>query len=226
MIYIRRCTMKNFGDDLNNPLVEKLSNQPVHSVNQKYPNIEKRTLYSIIGSTLQWADADTVVWGTGYMSPNSIVRANPKEILAVRGPNTRQQLINQGFDCPEVYGDPALLMPRFYNPTLEKKYKLSIIPHYIDKSSIPELSKKYPEAHFIDIQQDVYKFIDEVIQSEYIISSALHGCIIPYAYGIPYEHQKFSEKVLGKGFKFRDFEASKQYIDLDKLMEVCPFKIK
>lgn len=40
---------------------------------------------------------------------------------------------NRGIDCPSVFGDPALLLPRFYTPKrMEKRYKLGVIPHVID----------------------------------------------------------------------------------------------
>ncbi len=55
---------------------------------------------------------------------------------AVRGPLTRQFLMDMGIDCPKIYGDPALLLPKLFpefkkseNPT--KEY--IIIPHHSDE---------------------------------------------------------------------------------------------
>ena len=45
-----------------------------------------------------------------------------------------------------------------------------------------------------------------------------------YAYGVPYKHKAFSNRLIGGNFKFDDFETSKPELDLDKLLEVCPFK--
>ena len=223
---VRSCKVTNFGDTLNKELIRLISGITPTIVNNSFKNPNNEDIYMVIGSVLGWADSSTIIWGTGKMSitDNTMFKEAPKAIYAVRGPLTREQLIKRGYKCPEVYGDPALLMPRYFNPVLSKKYELSIIPHHVDKPLISELKKEYPNAHFIDIQQSIYGFIAEVIQSEFIISSALHGCIMAYAYNIPYEYKKFSEKVLGKGFKFADFEASKPYINLDKLMAVCPFR--
>lgn len=223
---VRSCKVTNFGDTVNSELIRMISGETPSIVNNHYSNPRNEDIYMAIGSVLGWADRNTILWGTGKMSDTdaTMFKEEPKKICAVRGVLTRDEIVRRGFKCPEVYGDPALLLPRFYNPKTEKKYKLSVIPHHVDNVLLPELKQMYPEAHFIDIQQDVYDFIDEVLRSEYIISSALHGCITAYAYGVPYEHQKFSEKVLGNGFKFRDFEESKKYVDLDKLWEVCPFR--
>jgi len=225
---VRACKLKNFGDTLNSELIRLISGIVPTIVNNKFQNPNNETIYMAIGSVLGWCDEFTEVWGSGFISNSQFITSIPKakKIHAVRGKLTREILLKRGIECPAVYGDPALLMPRFYNPELPKKYKLSVIPHHVDKVLIPELKKQYPTAHFIDIQQDVYKFIDEVIQSEYIISSALHGLIMADAYGVPNEWKEFSKKVLGHGFKFRDYESSKGLVDLDKLLEVCPFRRK
>lgn len=222
---VRGCISSNYGDTLNNELIRLISGESPRMVNSAYKNPNNEDIYMCIGSVLGWATEETIVWGAGFISNSDFITTipTPKKICAVRGPVTRDILINNGIKCPEVYGDPALLMPRFYNPKLNKKYELSIIPHAIDRVLIPEIKERYPDAHFIDVTGDVYDFIDEVIQSEHIISSALHGCITAYAYNVAYDHIPFSNKVLGNGFKFRDFEESKSYLDLDKLMQVCPF---
>ena len=62
--------------------------------------------------------------------------SKPKKILSVRGPLTRNRLLKLGINCPENYGDIGLILPYFYYPEVKKKYKLGIIPHYIDKNSV------------------------------------------------------------------------------------------
>ena len=223
---VRACQLQNFGDTLNVELVRLISGEVPTIVNNSFSNPDNETIYMVVGSVLGWVDSNTEVWGSGFISTSKTITTiqTPKKVHAVRGKFTRTILLSKGVDCPEVYGDPALLMPKFYNPKLEKKYDLSIIPHHVDKVLIPDLQKQFPEAHFIDIQQDIYKFIDEVIQSKYIISSALHGLVTADAYNIPNEWREFSGKVLGHGFKFRDYESSKGFVNLDKLLEVCPFR--
>lgn len=217
---VKACVTPNFGDTVNSELVKLISHVTPTVVGKTF----NKEHYLVIGSILSWATENSVVWGSGFISNVRPTIPQPKAIHAVRGPLTRELLVKNGYECPEVYGDPALLLPSYFNPILEKKYEVSVIPHHIDKVLIPELKKEYPDAHFIDIQQPVYGFLVEVIQSKYIITSALHGCIMAYAYNVPYKHVTFSDKVLGNGFKFKDFEESKKHLDLPKLMEVCPFK--
>ena len=58
-----------------------------------------------------------------------------KKIHAVRGPLTKAKLDSEGIACPEVFGDLALLMPEIYDPSFKKKYKVGILPHYVDKKN-------------------------------------------------------------------------------------------
>ena len=200
----------------------------------------------MVGSIIHYADNNSIVWGAGLISPNHKPRGNPK-IRAVRGPLTRKKLLDLGHECPEVYGDPALLYPRYYTPKAEKKHKLGIIPHYKDKQN-PWL--KHQKAKIIDIQGGVNQVVDDVCSCEAIISSSLHGVILADAYGIPGYWIKLSDRLVGGNFKFKDYLLSvgravdpivisesttikdirdqfydyRIKIDLNQLMDKCPFK--
>lgn len=132
-------------------------------------------------------------------------------IIAVRGKETRDKFIKLGIECPEVYGDAALLFPKVYNPIYEKKYKLGIIPHYIDKQigCISKLTENRNDIKVIDIQNISYlEFIDDILSCELIASSSLHGMIAADAYNVPSLWLEFSKNVIGEGFKFRDYFSS------------------
>ena len=241
----------NFGDILNPVLLNKLTGKkPVNICAKYYSEVH----YFFIGSILDRANGNTIVWGTGFISQDSNCTC-PKKIYAVRGPKTRKILLEQGIECPEIYGDPALLLPKIYKPKIDKKYKIGIIPHYVDKNN-PWLDKyrNNDDINIIDIQvTNPFSFIDEVLCCEKIISSSLHGIIVSDAYNIPSMWIEFSDKVIGNGFKFIDYFMSvkrvdtepikiddkidileiyskfykyKIEIDLESLIDSCPFEIK
>lgn len=235
--------VKNFGDMLNPYLIEKMSGQKVKFINNK--DIPK---YLCVGSIIHVADDNSTVWGPGFILDEHQLQHRPK-ILAVRGPKTREKLLKSGHDCPEIYGDPALLLPRYFNPPITKTHKIGIIPHYCDKNHEWVRKQNHPEIKIIDVQGEVEDVIKEILSCEKIISSSLHGVIVADAYGIPGYWIKFQEG-LGN-FKFEDYlmsvgrstkpiiikketsleqiidqlEDYKIDIDLDKLYESCPFKM-
>jgi len=206
MIKVRWARLANWGDALNPILIKKLSGHSPILVNEN-PD------YLCIGSVLQWATKNTTVWGTGFIAEDRRIPAQV-DIRAVRGPLTRKIILEQGFKCPEVYGDPALLYTRFYTPKTKKKYRYGIIPHYIDKKS-PWLNqfRNNPNVKIIDIvtpaeESHINRFVDDVNECEIILSSSLHGIILGDALGIPSYWIELSNKVIGKGFKFADYFAS------------------
>lgn len=173
------------------------------------------------GSVLPVADAHTGVWGTGFIAENGNCRGKPLKVYAVRGPFTRQWLLKRGIECPEIYGDPALLFPTFYKPQIQKKYELGLIPHYVDQKH-PWVLKAIqdPRVKFIDIltgEENLLKFIDEVCSCKRILSSSLHGVICGDAYTIPSLWVEFSDKVIGRGFKFRDYFKSVGRNEIDSI---------
>lgn len=241
----------NFGDVLNSLLLHKLTGKKIVPIKALY---YAKNHFFVIGSILSRATRYTTVWGTGFISEDSHCQEKPLKVLAVRGPKTRQILLNDGIDCPKVYGDPALLLPKIYYPKIIKKYKLGIVPHYVDKNN-EWLStvKNNPEIKILNIQESSpFIFIDELLSCEKIASSSLHGVIVADAYAIPSVWIDFSNEVMGNGFKFLDYFASvkrkdeeplvitentklsdiynkfydyKIDIDLNKLLKTCPFKI-
>lgn len=202
----------NFGDDLNFYILSAISGRKIFSA----PNlIIRRKNILFIGSILQkYITRESVVWGAGVIADNFSVKTKPVIIKAVRGPLTRKWLKENNIDCPEVYADPALLLPVLYKPKVEKKYKYGIIPHYVDwdSNSVKVLCEQLDNSDIIVINMKQYQtieiLIDEINQCENIISSSLHGIIISDSYGIPNIWAEFSDKVYGNGFKFKDYLLS------------------
>lgn len=179
-----KITPYNWGDYINLVLAELISGKK--ALPYKYGSAKESV--AMVGSILPWAiDANTTIWGSGCLNSKDNLWdsvENPKQVLAVRGPLTRQVLINHGIPCPEVYGDPALLFPMFYQPKIEKKYKYGIILHASTSFSRSIISLCYSlfGNNVIFINPRSFKkwneFIDNILSCEYILSSSLHGIII------------------------------------------------
>lgn len=194
--------VSNFGDMITPYLVEKISGARPIATSPGY--LEEPTLFAA-GSILQFANEQSVIWGTGFIEePPRAIKV--KAIHAVRGPLTRTCLLKFDIPCPAVYGDLGVLLPRYYNPTITKKYAVGIVPHYVDKDC--ELLKEDPDWHIIDVQAPVEDVVDAMLSCECILSSSLHGLIVASAYGIPTCWIKLSDKIYGRDFKFRDYYAS------------------
>jgi pyruvyltransferase len=263
----------NWGDILNPILIEKISGvSPINVLRSKlsikvgqselnfwklYQQLSPRPLpeYLVVGSILGWGSRRenvNVLWGAGFMHKDESVRSKPRKVCAVRGPLSRQKLLDQGINCPDICGDPSLLYPRFYQPVVAKKFRLGIVPHMADAEHL--WLKKVSQTDgikIIDITSGVNEVVDAILSCESIASSSLHGIIAADAYGIPSTWIKLSDNVSGDGFKFRDYFASverpdqtpfiirqntsvkqvmdqfsdyKIKIDLEQLMMACPFK--
>lgn len=202
-----RYSPNNWGDFIAPVIVKYITGQDSNYLPENNNFVGDN--YAIVGSILGWLTNPTVkIWGVGFISENSTLRTTSKNIYAVRGKLSRSILLKQNIKCPEVYGDPVLLLPKFYKPNITKKYKLGIIPHYIDKNNIWLRNIKSNEVKIIDICGESLGVINQVLECEKIISSSLHGLVLADAYNIPNMWIELSDDVGGKGFKFKDYFSS------------------
>ncbi|GAA4815399.1 polysaccharide pyruvyl transferase family protein [Litoribaculum gwangyangense] len=208
-IKIQGKSKENFGDLLGKYLVEKISvKKVVFSWPKKFSFHDFFTpIYVTVGSILTHVNSKCIVWGSGIISKENLIKK--AKFLAVRGPQTRRHLINQGYEVPEIYGDPALLLPKYYYPKIEKKYKIGIVPHYRDFNKIKDFYLNLDDVLLIDLMtNDVEAKTNEFLKCENIVSSSLHGIIVAHAYGIPAVWQKFSDDVFGDDIKYQDYFES------------------
>jgi len=200
---------ENYGDMLSRYLVKKISGKEVrfvHPKKQKWFTRDKKH-YVTIGSILQHATKHSIVWGSGIIGKEYHIA--PADFRAVRGPQTRKHLLSLGYDCPETYGDPALLLPNFFNPVIHKKYEIGIIPHYNDFNEVSKQYKASRDIRVINMMTlDVEKTTSEILECSKVISSSLHGAILAHAYGIPALWVEFSDRIFGDGIKYQDYYES------------------
>lgn len=211
----------NFGDQLNPYLAKKIWGMDSIKIDEGNSDIH----LMMIGSILNEANSNSIVFGSGFVSEESFFSGNPK-ILSVRGELTRNILKSRGYSESEIkIGDPAILIPDFYQPKVsEKKYKIGIIPHIIDYEIACNLFSDVDDCLIINLrlsgeneEKEIEEIIDMINSCDCITSSSLHGLIIAHSYGIPGSWCEFSDRVLGNGFKFQDYfsahSKSKEFID-------------
>lgn len=216
----------NFGDALSPFIVESLSKKEIiykthylgkkdalrklkgYIISKEFKEIKhinfpwEKTLLAV-GSIISWGTKNSEIWGSGFMNEYETFKGG--KIHAVRGKYTKEKLTQSGFNCPDVYGDPALLLPLIVPPA-EKKEDIGIIPHWKET--------KYFQSNFankfkvIDLNtNNIHEIIAQITSCQKILSTSLHGIIVAHAYGIP-ALWIMKGYIDTDGFKFKDYFSS------------------
>jgi pyruvyltransferase len=173
--------VNNFGDLLGPILVRRLLDL---SGLKETAAPEPGRLLSV-GSILHYAQAGDVVWGSGVNGKRSSLPSNASRlrVCAVRGPRSAEILKTHGLSVPEIYGDPALLLPylfpEFVEASREKRHRVTIIPNLNDVSSYA------PSADLVSPTSDLWMILRRIAQSELVVGSSLHAVIVAEALGVP-----------------------------------------
>ena len=188
----------NFGDILTPAILNYFN------VNYTFVKNYKEADAICVGSIARRAGSGTKVFGSGIISKKDKL-APDADWKFVRGPYTRKRIKELGGDCPEIYGDPGLLLPLLVSPST-KKYDVGIVPHNVDFEFV---SKKYNGYNLIGLGTQNYKnVVNKITECHSIISSSLHGIICAHAYGIPAAWVKSNANLKGDDIKFHDYFAS------------------
>jgi pyruvyltransferase len=195
LYYYKEDPFINFGDFLSHKVVERLVGKPL-KICPKHPS-EKEPKLLAIGSILWFARDYDVVWGSGLNGKRIKVeeyRFTNLDVHAVRGPLTRSFLQrNFGISCPEIYGDPALLIPYLFpeftrRPNPSREY--IVIAHYLDREQFP----KDVAGTIVHATDNWVEIINKILDSKFVISSTLHGIVVAEAFGIPARLLRINEK--------------------------------
>jgi len=192
----------DFSSQITPYLVEKILDTKVKITN---PDQTKKHVLLGNGSIISKSNDHIIVWGSGAKkTPQQFNKA--KYISCVRGPLTRKRLIEQDIECPPLYCDPAFLLPKFYYPKLVKRYRLGVIPTFIDYFRFKKLYKEDTDILVINLKTDVENVIDQILSCQKTVSDSFYGLVICNAYHIPAAWVKFNER--GGDYKFHDYFLS------------------
>jgi pyruvyltransferase len=198
---------RNFGDWVTPYLFEKLTGREAVLCGTRHLKPGATTVMGC-GSILRRIRRPgvAVVWGSGIIDKADTFE-RPLQVLAVRGPHTRTRMQALGYDCPEVFGDPGLMLPLVYRAQGEAVHDLGLIPHFseLDRFRGLELPKGW---RLVDVTQGLEQVVDAIASCRRTVSSSLHGLIVSHAYGVPSSWAAAETELHGDGVKFADyFEA-------------------
>lgn len=207
----------NFGDQLNPALFQHFG---IDIKNESWRNTDMVAIGSLMeiffsNNRHKIVKSPVVVWGTGFIKAPSQHKKYLKrrlDVRAVRGYYTLhrlEQFRDVKISPNVVVGDPGLLAGLLLNGKMpKKKYKLGIIPHYVDKDN-PLLNKiKVKNSVVLDIATEPTEFMKQIAECENIISSAMHGLIAADSLGIPNIRMVLSNKIVGGNYKYDDYYSA------------------
>lgn len=173
---------ENFGDYLSKIIVGEIAK------NYGFTHIKETSNKLLaVGSILHFAKTDDIIWGSGINGKISLdkLKFTNLDIKALRGPLTKETLKKMNIKTPDIFGDPALLMPTLF-PNLKFtpiKNKVTVIPNL---NEYEECIKITPKTYNLISPLRHWAFVfNEILSSEIVFTSSLHGLIICEAFKVP-----------------------------------------
>lgn len=217
MIKVHYCHIPNFGDAMNPILLERLLGEKcVFASKYRADIIGMGSILTPLcrprldAKIKNLFARPSVVWTSGFIKKVKYKETFRKNLrfAALRGQISLarvENIIGQKLDIP--LGDGGLLFSKLLDKMPEKKYAVGIVPHMvdIDNPQIKKLTEVLPQSLLIDVRQEPMQVLEQIASCDFIISSAMHGLIAADSLGIPNKWIEVSDKVVGNGYKFRDY---------------------
>jgi len=213
-IYYYKHPSGNVGDDLNPWLWPKLLPQHFSGEVHHQPNMSlvdhscQDSLFIGIGTLLSTAipaaNAKAVFGsGTGYGSAH---RSDNARFYCVRGPLTAQRL---ELPAKTAITDSAALLATLGFRAKGKKYRYAFMPHH-SSAEQGQWNTVCEDLglHLINPSGTPQQVIDDILQTEVLITEAMHGAIIADTLRTPWIPVKSHDVILD--FKWQDWCASLQ----------------
>lgn len=202
-----RDTREHFSATLAPWLVSMITGSKVRNV---YGDTTATDGVAATGASLNsLVNRNLTIWGSGVIGPFSeenskdFRRHLPKQISAVRGQLTSRILGSIGVDVPRVYGDPALLLPRFYYPKVASE-GVVICPDSQHRGIF--VHAKNDDYCLLDTQKSPAEVVSKIANASCCISTSLIGLVVAQAYGVPWVWLRIVDcPTIGEDIPFEDF---------------------
>jgi len=154
-----------------------------------------------VGSVLHFADTGDTVWGSGVNGKVPVEQHGftGLDVRAVRGPRTAAFLRDRGIAVPDVFGDPALLLPTLFPGRFPRTSKMPAL-------FVPNLHDVGLVEHDIAAVSPMIgwnRLVEQVVAADFVVASSLHGLVIAEAFGIPARYVRLTESE--NLFKYEDY---------------------
>jgi pyruvyltransferase len=195
--------LRNFGDLLSPEIVARMCGVSRNDI-EHVPNDSAEPFMTAVGSMLGSLRGPRIaVWGSGIINQDD--RPGPAVTYhVVRGPHTRMAILKNGGVCDPSYGDPVMLLPRWFPRSPKALAEWGIVPHFLEFLRIGPTTR----ASVIDVRKPIHTVISEITRCEKILSMSLHGLVCAHAYGVPAVYVRASTLPYGDGVKFSDYLES------------------
>ncbi len=204
--YKRRDGFSNFGDELNNWLWPQLL--------PEFFDEDETTTFLGIGTLLNQLlpqripQAQRLIifsTGVGYEKPLKTLDKNWK-LYCVRGKLSAKKL---GLSPDLAITDGAILTRRLYQPSQQKNYRFTYMPHIHHATFAGEIWQnicKQIGFHYLDPRSSVDDVLSTISQTEVLLAEAMHGAIIADTFRVPWIPIITSPRILL--FKWQDWCSS------------------
>jgi pyruvyltransferase len=187
----------NFGDALSGVVVSRVLGAAGLDAGEQVP-VARRML--AIGSVMHFARDGDAVWGSGVNGkvPVELHRFSRLDVRAVRGPRTRDFLRARGIAVPEIYGDPALLVPALF----PGRFVRSVAERVVIVPNLHDLARFAGDPRVVSPLLGWNEVVRRIVGAERVLSTSLHGIVLADAFGVPVNYLRVSEN---EGtFKYED----------------------
>ena len=189
--------------------VDKVNGYVYEKITGRKPTIVNETdqsFYMCGGGHKRLWDNSIVV---GASLVNSKLIGEPLFISSVRGKRSHDRIVARTISCPEVYGDMAQLLPRFYKPDIKPIHKFATYGFQ---------HPDYPLIRFKNVEQ----FIDDLHRCECVISKDALPIIIAHAYSIKAMWLHYPKTLKEIRDYYSAFDMDPEPVKMDQIPEDYP----
>jgi pyruvyltransferase len=196
----------NFGDFLSRVVVDLTLARRGYTLGDE---VDQRRQMLAIGSVLHLAKDGAAVWGSGINGkmPAEAHTFSTLDVRAVRGPRTAEFLRSRGITVPDVFGDPALLLPVLAPERFRRSQRggVALVPNLNDSEAIAEIAKdmRADSVTLVSPRAGWNRCVEAIIGHDLVLASSLHGLIIAEAFGVPARYVRLTETE--NLFKYTDY---------------------